>query len=617
MEQTITDVVSASVTYIGTAPIGLLTTEEGWTIQKKSTSGGVVTYDFPVGAGGHPTDDGQFIWAERAQYVYGGAKDTTAPTLSTVTIASNNSDTAVGKPGDIVTLTIVASEQIKTPVVKIAGNTATVTLGIDHKHWTAAYTLALTDNEGVVPFVILFEDLAGNVGTPVKVTTDMGVVTYDRQLPLLTTVTIVSDNANTALAKTGDTITITIVANDNLTSKPEFEIAGHAIDAGDVTQGVDAAHWTAVYDMAGGDTAGVVPFTINFTDTEGNAGVEVTTTTNASTVTFDKTAPTGALDYSTNGGSSWASTVTVKDSATLRIRATFSEPLLDSPVVKLEIDNAILAATNMTKTSTTVYYYDLNVPAGDVATATCALSIGTDASGNVVTAAPTANATFTVDNTAVTATLLYSKNAGVDYATTISVKDADTLRIKATFSEPLLDSPVVKIAIDNGILAATAMTKVSTTEYRYDLNVPVGDIATATCTMSVGTDAAGNVVTAAPTNATFKVDNTVPTMSSAARDSDTQLTLTLSELALATTTTKANDGGFVVHETGAPGTTYAVSGIAPGVTDDLVVLTVANMGASNVAGVTVKYTAAGNGTVTDVAGNALATNAVGVVVAPW
>jgi hypothetical protein len=160
------------------------------------------------------------------------------------------------------------------------------------------------------------------------------------------------------------------------------------------------------------------------------------------------------------------------------------------------------------------------------------------------------------------------------------------------------------------------MTKTDTTTYYYDLDVPVGDF-TATCSVTIAQDLAGNAITAAPTNATFTVDNTVPTILSAVRGSNTQLTVTLSQLALASTITKANDGGFIVYETGTPETTYAVSNIAPGATDDLVVLTVANMLVSGKEGVTVTYATGGNGTVSDVAGNALATDAVGVAVTAW
>lgn len=112
-------------------------------------------------------------------------------------------------------------------------------------------------------------------------------------------------------------------------------------------------------------------------------------------------------------------------------------------------------------------------------------------------------------------------------------------------------------------------------------------------------------------------DKTLISLDSAVRDTDTQLTVTLSELALNTTIDKANAGGFVVHATGAPGTTYAVSAIAPGATDDEVELTVADVSASSLVGLTIKYTAGGNGTVSDLSGNLMATDATGVPVSAW
>jgi len=117
------------------------------------------------------------------------------------------------------------------------------------------------------------------------------------------------------------------------------------------------------------------------------------------------------------------------------------------------------------------------------------------------------------DTTAPTATLTYSTDGGTTYSSTISTKDADTLKIKATFSEAIVDATGATIAIDNAVLSATAMTKVSTTVYTYDLNVPSGDIATATVTIGAAKDAASNIISGVPTNATFSVDNTVPILS--------------------------------------------------------------------------------------------------------
>ena len=118
-------------------------------------------------------------------------------------------------------------------------------------------------------------------------------------------------------------------------------------------------------------------------------------------------------------------------------------------------------------------------------------------------------------------------------------------------------------------------------------------------------------------NYSLTPDTTAPTLSSAVRDSNTQLTVTLSELADTDSITKSNAGGFIVHETGTPATTYAVSAIAPGATGNKVVLTVATMLASASAGVTIKYTAGGNGTIKDRCDNSMVTDATGVVVASW
>lgn len=113
---------------------------------------------------------------------------------------------------------------------------------------------------------------------------------------------------------------------------------------------------------------------------------------------------------------------------------------------------------------------------------------------------------------------------------------------------------------------------------------------------------------------TLKVDLTPPTLQSAVRDSDTQITVTLSEPCL--NLAKANDGGFTVTKTGTV-ETFAVSGTAQGADASQVVLTVADMSTAAVKGITVTYTAGANGTITDIAGNPLSTDSTGVVIPPW
>src|SRR5204863_564398 len=111
----------------------------------------------------------------------------------------------------------------------------------------------------------------------------------------------------------------------------------------------------------------------------------------------DNTPPTAAITYSPTGA--------VKQGTLLLITATFNEAIADSPVMQIAISGAnTLAATNMTKVSSTQYTYTHTVGAGNGA-ATVALSTGTNLAGNVITSAPTSGATFTVDNIAPTVTI--------------------------------------------------------------------------------------------------------------------------------------------------------------------------------------------------------------------
>ncbi|MDD3214187.1 MAG: hypothetical protein PHY64_10965, partial [Eubacteriales bacterium] len=110
-------------------------------------------------------------------------------------------------------------------------------------------------------------------------------------------------------------------------------------------------------------------------------------------------------------------------------------------------------------------------------------------------------------------------------------------------------------------------------------------------------------------------DSTPPTITGAVRNSDTQITVALSEACQ--NLSKFNDGGFTVHKTGDTSTTYAVSATAQNGDTSHVALTVANLGTAAGTGVTVTYTAGINGTIADLAGNPLATNTTGVTVDAW
>jgi len=115
-------------------------------------------------------------------------------------------------------------------------------------------------------------------------------------------------------------------------------------------------------------------------------------------------------------------------------------------------------------------------------------------------------------------------------------------------------------------------------------------------------------------NVILTVDITPPTLQSAARDTDTQITVTLSEPSR--NLGKPNNGGFTVKKTGTD-ETFEVSGTAEGADASQVVLTVADIATAAVKGLTVTYTAGGNEKITDIAGNPMATDSAGVAIDPW
>ncbi len=212
--------------------------------------------------------------------------DTTPPTLDNVTIASDNTlNTTLAKTGDNITLSITSSETLRNrPIVKIASQNVTETG--DNMTWSAVYLMKGNDTEGSVSLNIVFSDLAGNPGSAVDNTTNGSAVRFDKTVPTLPSVTIASNNTlYTTMAKTDDNITLSITSSEAIQT-PIVLIAGQA-----ATETGDNMTWSAAYTMASGDSEELVSLNIGFSDLAGNAGDNVTSTTNGSAVQFDRTSP--------------------------------------------------------------------------------------------------------------------------------------------------------------------------------------------------------------------------------------------------------------------------------------------------------------------------------------
>ncbi|KKQ44016.1 MAG: RTX toxins and related Ca2+-binding protein, partial [Candidatus Moranbacteria bacterium GW2011_GWC2_37_8] len=125
--------------------------------------------------------------------------DRTVPTISNISITSNNSlDNKKAKVGDVVSMTFLASEPLQTPVVKIAranddSPKAADTITNVGQTYTATYTMLVSDKEEDIPYVIEFVDEAENLGG--TLTEDSGVI-FDRTKPTISQKTAVSNPSN-------------------------------------------------------------------------------------------------------------------------------------------------------------------------------------------------------------------------------------------------------------------------------------------------------------------------------------------------------------------------------------------------------------------------------------
>ncbi|MBD2846402.1 leucine-rich repeat protein [Paenibacillus sp. IB182496] len=133
-----------------------------------------------------------------------------------------------------------------------------------------------------------FEVIATNAAGDSLASAASSPVTPVRK-PEASVVSIRSSNADASRAKVGDTITLDITTSKAVI-EPAVTIAGNVATVSDKGDS-DATTWSATYTLQESDEEGAVAFTADFEDTVGTVGVQVTTTTDGSSVTLDKTAP--------------------------------------------------------------------------------------------------------------------------------------------------------------------------------------------------------------------------------------------------------------------------------------------------------------------------------------
>ncbi len=478
---------------------------------------------------------------------------------------------------------------------------------------TAASNVITLDNTGI-------QNAAGNSGTG---TTDSNNYAVDTLRP---TATIVL--ADTAL-NAGETSLVTITFSEAVTgfTNADLTVANGTLSS--VSSSDGGVTWTATFTPTASATAATNVITLDNTgvlDAAGNSGSGTTDSGNYSVGTAIPTV----------SGVSAPSDATYVTGQNLNYTVSFSEAVTvittgGTPYLTLTIGTSAVHAVYVSGTGTTSLVFRYTVGSNDADANGIALSSnitlngGTmkDAAGNDATLAFTGSTAVgvLVDAVAPTVTGVAGPSAGTYTA-------GDNLTFTATFSEAVtvIGTPYIVLTIGGVAVNAAYVSGTGTTSITFQYTALSGDLDTdgiacaAEITLPVGAavrDAAGNgsaLTYAAPTTAAVLVDAVAPTISDAIRNSDTQITVTLSEACQ--NLAKANDGGFTVTKTGTA-TTYAVGATAQGTDSSHVVLTVANMGTAGSSGVTVTYATGGNGTIDDMAGNELATNSTGKAITAW
>ena len=256
--------------------------------------------------------------------------------------------------------------------------------------------------DGKVEFNITAFDLAGNSLTVNQTQLNSSNLTIDQTNPTLSNLTIYSNNHNTSLATLGNTLNITITANESLSSANITLLnATYAMSITDMV-----ANASVIVNASHAD--GKVEFNITAFDLAGNSLTVNQTQLDSPNITIDKNVPsvTNLTLYSNNSNSSLA-----RAGDLINITLEASEQIYNATLEILGTE------INMTESNNTAYANISvlqNSPNGPIAFNITAYDIA-DNKFNITQDAASANVIIDCNPTLSNLTI-YSNNSSVDYA---------------------------------------------------------------------------------------------------------------------------------------------------------------------------------------------------------
>ena len=415
--------------------------------------------------------------------------DTANPTLSNLTIYSNNSRTDYAMAGHLLNITITANEALKTANVTVFGITSMMIVN----GTTASANVTVDENsaEGVVSFNITAFDLAGNSLTVNQTQLDSSNLTIDQTNPTLSNLTIYSNNHNTSLATLGDILNITITVNESLSS------ANITI--------LDATYTMSIADMVANASVivnashadGKVEFNITAFDLAGNSLTVNQAQLDSPNITIDENVPsvTNLTLYSNNSNSSLA-----RAGDLINITLEASEQIYNATLEILGTEINMTESNNIAYANISVLQ---NSPNGPVTFNITAYD-GTGNKFNITQDDASANVIIDTTNPALSNLTIYSNNSRTDYAMA-----GHLLNITITANEALKTANVTVFGI-------TSMMIVNGTTASANVTVDENSAEGVVSFNITAFDLAGNSLTVNQTqldSSNLTIDQTNPTLS--------------------------------------------------------------------------------------------------------
>ena len=167
---------------------------------------------------------------------------------------------------------------------------------------------------------------------------------------ILTSISIATSNAASSLTKANDTITLSFTSSHAIaTPTVAFTSGNSAITGATSITNTSGNDWTATYVVNSGDTEGLIGFAVDFTNTEGNSGTQVTSVTDATSVTVDLVSPDIYTLVSIESNNTVTTTAKTGDAVTLTFTATET---ITSPTVTFTTGGSAITGTAPTITNT-------------------------------------------------------------------------------------------------------------------------------------------------------------------------------------------------------------------------------------------------------------------------